>query len=70
MRSSQLTDEILKLPVAFKQAGISRSLGYSKMNPASPYHDDCFPKRVALGDRAVGIRASEMAEWIASRPAI
>jgi prophage regulatory protein len=52
---------ILRRPEVEHTTGLSRSTIYAMMAEAT------FPKPVRLGKRAVGWRASDIAEWLESR---
>ena len=52
---------ILRRPEVERQTQLSKATIYRQM------HAGTFPKPVHLGERAVGWRASEIDEWLASR---
>jgi prophage regulatory protein len=55
---------ILRAGEAIARTGLGRTTLYNRMNPAHPDYDPSFPKRVAIGRRAVGFRESEIDAWI------
>lgn len=62
-----MAERIVRMAEATKITGKSRSSIYNALNPASPYYDPAFPKRVKVGARAVGFRESSLEAWVASR---
>jgi prophage regulatory protein len=56
-----VTDRIYRRPQVEALVGLSRSTLYAMMAEGT------FPKPVRLGRRAVGWRASDVAEWLAAR---
>ena len=53
--------KILRRPEVERQTQLSKASIYRQM------HAGTFPKPVRLGERAVGWRADEIDEWLASR---
>ncbi|MDE2422210.1 MAG: AlpA family phage regulatory protein [Gammaproteobacteria bacterium] len=45
----------------------SVSFVYYKTQEGSQYHDDSFPSKIRIGDRAVGYRYQDILDWIESR---
>lgn len=56
-----MTDKILRRPDVEEMLGVKRSTIYDWMKAGA------FPKPVALGERLVGWRESDIAAWLASR---
>lgn len=61
--SSTTSESILRLRCVLQRVGLSRSTLYHMVAAGQ------FPSAVALGERAVGWRASDIDAWLASRPA-
>tara|TARA_A200000159_G_scaffold40646_1_gene37254 strand:+ start:3287 stop:3502 length:216 start_codon:yes stop_codon:yes gene_type:complete len=55
---------IIRLKDVLRLTGLSRTTLYEKLNPRSSRYDPSFPKRVSLGERAVGWKLQEVEEWI------
>jgi prophage regulatory protein len=59
--------EILRVSEVINRFGIGKTMLYSKINPASKYHDPTFPLPVVLGGRSIGFYRHELDEWALSR---
>jgi prophage regulatory protein len=57
---------IIRLKTLIHLTGLSRSSIYEKQNPNSPRFDPMFPKKVSLGERAVGWYLGEVESWLKS----
>lgn len=57
-----MTEKILRLPELQDRLGLSRSTIYERLK-----NDDSFPKKISLGDRAIGFAESEVEAWIQLR---
>lgn len=57
---------IIRLNDVLRLTGLSRTSVYEKLNPRSKRFDSSFPKRVSLGERAVGWKLQEIEAWIDS----
>jgi prophage regulatory protein len=57
-----MVERILRRPDVEKLTGLSRSTIYSMIS------EGAFPRPIRLGKRAVGWPASEIEEWLQSRP--
>lgn len=55
---------IIRLPLLMTLTGLSRSTLYDKQNPKCKRFDPTFPKRVSLGERAVGWRLGDVEAWL------
>lgn len=67
-KPSRLTYRSHEMPALL---GVGRQTYYSWLDQESPQHDPTFPKPIQLGGlgaRAKGHLASEIEEWLASRP--
>lgn len=60
-------DQIIRLPELKKLSGLSRSSIYARLNRASKFFDETFPRPVPLGARAVGFSRREVEKWISER---
>lgn len=58
---TKTNERLIRLSEVMSRTGRSRSSIYDDIN------NDRFPKPVAIGERAVAWRASEIDQWIASR---
>lgn len=60
------TDEItvIRMSQLTKLVGLSRSMIYLKINSASRYFDESFPKPIRLGQKAVGWLLSDVYRYI------
>lgn len=61
------SDTVLREKQVISITGLGRSSIWAFGNPKSRYYDPTFPKRIKLGNRAVGWKASEVFLWVASR---
>ena len=61
---------VLRLKKVTEKTGLSRSSIYYKMNPASKYFDESFPKPIRLGAGSIGWLESDLDAWLASRPLV
>ncbi|WP_166743636.1 helix-turn-helix transcriptional regulator [Xanthomonas cannabis] len=61
------SDTILREKQVISVTGLGRSSVWAFGNPKSRYYDPTFPKPSKLGARAVGWKASEVFQWVASR---
>lgn len=57
-----LSDTLLRLPQVIKATGRSRASIFRDMREGK------FPRSVRIGDRAIAWRASDIQEWIETRP--
>ena len=57
----QLQDALLRLPDVRKATALSRATIYRLEREGN------FPARVAIGERSVAWRSSQVSEWIAAR---
>ncbi|WP_219012208.1 AlpA family phage regulatory protein [Shewanella algae] len=55
---------IIRLKALMQLTGLSRSSIYEKQNPKSPRFDPKFPKKVSLGERAVGWYLGDVESWL------
>jgi prophage regulatory protein len=58
-----MTTAILRLREVQNRTGLSRSTIYDRLDPKSKRYDPAFPRPVALGVRAIGFHAHEVARW-------
>lgn len=61
---------VLRLKKVTEKTGLSRSSIYYKLNPASKYFDESFPKPIRLGAVSIGWLESDLDAWLASRPSV
>ena len=61
MNDIVFSERILRLKEVKNRTGLSRSTIYAWIKEGK------FPKAVALGDKAIGWRESEISSWIESR---
>ena len=57
-----MQDKLIRLPAVIARTGLARSTIYESIRTGR------FPPPVKIGPRAVAWRASEIDEWIESRP--
>lgn len=54
-----MSEKIIRLPELQDRLGLSRSTIYARLKS-----DESFPRKVSLGDRAIGFVESEIEDWI------
>ncbi|NLY27807.1 MAG: AlpA family phage regulatory protein [Alcaligenaceae bacterium] len=58
---------VIRLPECLAMIGLGRSTLFELSNPRSPRYDPTFPKKLRIGQRAVGWLETDICAWIRSK---